>query len=309
MLPRLSALLLFVVFGAASTPPKLVVPDFPDFKIKTRITFGTRLASVNTLYMRGARTRAEYNHQASNRPEEQQLSIIMLTQCDRMRSIGYDPQHKTFTEWSILDRSNRVRNPPLQAQQSGPEVSISVNSVETGEHRQVGPYVARHVKTTTTVEYPQKASIPSVRTEIDGWYIDLPHLSCEDWGERNHVEVGPLITSPNQRVRYTHTGTGKRGYPVEEIVKSTGNSHSYESRVELLEASSDKLDPKLFDLPAGYTHALQSPLGVDYSRPDTIANRTAAYWTYLRQRMGLAFRSSSGSCKPRCPSPTPSASL
>jgi hypothetical protein len=304
MMPLYSTLLSLFLFGAGIAGPKLVVPNFPSFKIVTRVTFGTRPASVNTLYMQGARTRAEYAHGASSRPEEQQLSIITLTQCDQKRNVGFDPHHKTFIEWPIVDWSERARHQVVRPPQpSGREVAVSIDSVDTGERRQVGSYIARHVKTTTRIEPGANSTAKPSLGESDGWYIDLPSLDCEDWGDREQLNGGWLTTEPNQRVRFSHTGSGKRGYPVEEISKMTAADHTYETRTELLEASSAALDPQLFELPAGYAHALQSPLGTDYSQTDTLSNRAAAYWTYFRQRWARAFQSSSGHWRPRCQPP------
>jgi hypothetical protein len=45
------ALLLLFLFGGGTSLPKLIVPNFPSFKMKTRVTFGTQLSSVHTFYM------------------------------------------------------------------------------------------------------------------------------------------------------------------------------------------------------------------------------------------------------------------
>ena len=312
MLARTWALLsaVFAASLASAAPsPKLIVPNFPSFKIKTRVTFGTRPPSIHTLYLQGARTRAEYEHGASSRPEEQQVAIVNLTQCDQKRNLGVDPLHKTFTEWPILNWSERARRPLPPAQQTGPDASTSVDSVDTGEHLQVGPYVARHVKTTIRNELATNPTTTVQVHTIDGWYIDLPALDCQDWGGRDFSSESSLLLNPGQRVHYSHTGTGKRGYAVEEISETTVAGHSYQTRVELLETSSAGLDPQLFEVPPGYAHALQSPLGVDYSRPDTLGNRTAAYWTYFRQRMAGAFHSNTNCGKPESRPPASCASL
>ena len=182
-----------------------------------------------------------------------------------------------------------------------------MDSVDTGERRQVGPYLARHVKTTIRIEPAASTNLPPRTEERDGWYIDLPHINCEDRGDQPQTTAA-WLTSPNERVHFSQTGTGKRGYPVEEVSRTTMRGQTYETRMELLEASSDPLDPRLFDLPAGYNPALRSPLGTDYTRPDTLSNRTAAYWTYVRQRLAHAFRSGPSGCQSR-PQPAPRASL
>jgi hypothetical protein len=244
--------------------------------------------------MQGARTRTEYDPGIAGTGAPP-LPLTILTQCDQKRSVTFDPQHKTFTEWPILEWSERIRNHGVRQPQSpGPEVSVNMDSVDTGERRQVGPYLARRVKTTTRIEPAASTNLPPRVEERDGWYIDLQHVNCEDQPETTSA----WLTMGNERVHFSQTGTGKRGYAVEEVTRTTMRGQTYETRVELLEASSDALSPQLFDLPAGYAPALRSPLGTDYSKPDTISNRAAAYWTYFRQSMARAFRTSAHPCQP-----------
>lgn len=287
----LLALLLFSTTGPSH--PKLVVPNFPSFRLKTRVRFGARTSSsVQTLYMQGPRTRAEYEPETPTPVPggEEQLRIIILTQCDRKRTIGFDPQHKTFTEWPIREFGQRGKRSGGRHEPTGSEVSVNIDSVDTGERRQVGPYLARHVRTTVRIVPGTNATTHPRTEERDGWYIDLGQMNCEDWGDQQPEKVGWLTTTSDKRVQVSHTGSGKRGYPVEEFSKAASSGRTYETRLELVEASSDPIDPQLFDLPAGYVHALQSPLGTDYSKPDTLTNRAAAYWTYIRQRMARASR-------------------
>ncbi|HWZ81402.1 MAG TPA: hypothetical protein VNW47_02195 [Terriglobales bacterium] len=303
------ALLLLLLLGAAGgSPPKLVVPNFPDFMLKTRSTYGHQSSSVQTIYMQGARTRTESEPVLLPQNASIQAPVTLITQCDRKQTIAFDPAHKTFTEWPILGWSDRPKRSAVhQPQPAGPEVSVATDSVDTGERRQVGPYLARHVKTTIRVEPAKSTNMPARVEERDGWYIDLPQLGCEDWGDQPQPKAAWLTTIPYERVHFTQTGSGKRGFPVEEISRTTMRGQTYETRTELIEASSDSLDKRLFDLPPGYVPALRGPLGTDYSQPDTLSNRVAAYWTYFRRRVAQALQSRSN-CSTPCGA-TPHASL
>ncbi len=305
----LNRVVLMLLLGAGTSPPQLVVPNFPSFKLKTRVRYGHQSSSVHTLYLQGARTRTEFEQSSPAPGASTQAPVTLVTQCDRKQTIAFDAQHKTFTEWPIVEWSERVRTHGVRGPEpDGPEVSIAMDSVDTGERRQVGPYLARHVKTTIGIQPAAETKLPPRVEEIDGWYIDLPHLNCEDRGDQPPTTVA-WLTIPNERVRFSQTGTGKRGYPVEEISRTTMRGQTYETRMELLEASSDSLDPRLFDLPAGYNRALRSALGTDYTRPDTLSNRAAAYWTYFRRRMAQAVQSVSQSHRQSPCGPSPRASL
>ncbi len=294
------ALVLLLLLGAASgSSPKLVVPNFPNFKLKTHHTYGHQSSSVQTLYMQGARTRTEFEQLSFPPGASVQAPVTLVTQCDRKQTIAFDPQHKTFTEWPILEWSDRFKGRDVhQTQPAAPEASVAIDSVDTRERRQVGPYLARHVKTTIRVEPAKSTNMPPRVEERDGWYIDLPQLGCEDWGDLPQPKATWLTTIPNERVHVSRTGSGKLGFAVEEISITTMRGQTYETKVELIEASSDSLDPRLFDLPPGYGHALHTSLGTDYSQPDTLSNRAAAYWTYFRRRVAQAFQSRSNCSTP-----------
>jgi hypothetical protein len=259
--------------------------------------------------MQGARTRTEFEYSPAAPGASTQAEVALITQCDRKQTVAFDSQHKTFTEWPMVEWSERIRTQGVRrSEPDGPDVSVAMDSVDTGERRQAGPYLARHVKTTIRIEPAAETKLPPRVEELDGWYIDLPHANCEDRGDQSLTTVA-WLTIPNERVHFSQTGSGKRGYPVEEVSRTTMRGQTYETRMELLEASADPLDPQLFELPAGYSHALRSPLGTDYTRPDTLSNRTAAYWTYFRQRIAQALRSGSQSHRQSpCP-PAPRASL
>jgi hypothetical protein len=299
MLALNRALLSLLLLGAGGSLPKLVVPNFPSFQLKTRHTYGHQSSSMHTLYMQGARVRTEFKPVLLPPGTSTQAPVTLVTQCDRKRTVAFDPQHKTFGEWPILAWSDRIQRTGVhEPQPDGPEVSVAMDSVDTGERRQVGPYLARHVKTTIRIEPATSTNLPARVEERDGWYIDLPQLGCEDWGDEPQTKGAWLTGYSNERVHFSQTGSGRRGYAVEEISRTSMRGQTYETRVELIEASSDSLDARMFDLPAGYVHALRSPLGTDYSQPDTLGNRVAAYWTYFRQRVAQAFRSRSPCATP-----------
>jgi hypothetical protein len=61
--------------------------------------------------------------------------------------------------------------------------------------------------------------------------------------------------------------------------------------VKLIEFSEAVLDKSLFDVPAGYRPALPRLIGrFDMTKPDTVANRLAAYWQDVTTLAGDFFR-------------------
>ena len=117
----------------------------------------------------------------------------------------------------------------------------------------------------------------SVQTEErDGWYIDLP-VDCFDWAARLEFwDTTPVAPG----MRLIRRGSGRRGYPVIETIRSpnstfiNGAAVTVTSTQELVAVSEQVLDASLFTVPPGYRPALRTPGGApDMSRPDTLVNR------------------------------------
>jgi len=81
------------------------------------------------------------------------------------------------------------------------------------------------------------------------------------------------------RFQFKWLGKAPKGYPIEETSLRTEAGKKTISKVELLEISEAPLNPAIFELPAGYTKALQTGYGgVDMTKPDTASNRAEYYW-------------------------------
>ena len=75
-------------------------------------------------------------------------------------------------------------------------------------------------------------------------------------------------------------GAARRGFAIEETTHRRGEHEPpITTRVMLIEFSEAVLDKSLFDVPAEYRPALPLLIGgFDMAKPDTVANRLAAYW-------------------------------
>jgi hypothetical protein len=272
--------LLAVLLLTAPVPmPKLVVPNFPDLTIKTRRTDGDRTSNVQMLYLKGARQRSEYVMQIAG----SNMNGITITQCDEKLRLNLNNKEKTYASFPIEDwatRAKRARPTPPEAM-TGADVTVTIDSVDTGERRKIGGHELRRVKTSTKVEPGPGAVTPASVTEVDGWYIDLPGLGCR---ESRGVEFGYLMASSGKRdrVQIKRLGTAPRGYAVEETSRQTLAGRTTISKVELLDFSETPLDESVFEVPAGYSPALPTPRGgFDMTRPDTLGNRLQSYWAEL----------------------------
>jgi hypothetical protein len=210
-----------------------------------------------------------------------------ITRCDERRTLelnheaqlyGWSPLNFTGTDVHRM-RSRRERREPPAA---GVDVTITINTVDTGERRQLGSYSVRHVITTITTDPgPGAITRPSESVE-DGWHIDLPHAGCLDAGDGHIFATGSVVRpgAAPDRMHLDFRGAGRRGFPIVATTRRRGEHEPpITTSVELIELSEAVLDTSLFDVPAGYRPALPRLFGrFDLTKPDTIANRLAASW-------------------------------
>ncbi len=278
--PSTGSLLALFVLLASFTLPHPVVPNFSDLKIKTRRS-GQLSSFTETLYLKGARQRQEYVYD-----ELFNLSPASISRCDDRKRIDLNVDAKLYAEVPIADWSQQRKGarPVPPGEMTGAEVTITTDSVDTGERRKLGTYIARHVRITIKVEAGPGAATPSSMEERDGWYVDLPGLGCQDSGQGIgflHASFRPA-GRPQDRIHVRRLGTAPAGFAIEETTKRTENGSSTTGKVELVEFSEAPLDDALFDVPAGYSPALRTPRGgYDLTKPDTLANRVQVYWAEL----------------------------
>jgi hypothetical protein len=287
MVPSTLGLLSVLLLTAPLQLPKLVVPNFPDLTIKTRRTDDNHYSSVQTLYLKGSRQRSEYIIQNAG----SSMNSAQITQCDEKVRIGLNTGEKTYVSSPIEDWATRIKRarPTPQAETTGADVTVTIDSVETGDRRKMGSRELRHVKTTTRVEPGPGAVMQTSITEVDGWYIDLPGLGCQ---ESRGVGFGYLMGSSGKRdrVQIKRLGTAPHGYTVEETSRKVEAGLTAISKVELLDFSEAPLDAALFEVPAGYSPALRTARGFDMTKADTLGNRLQSYWAELTTSVQRWFR-------------------
>jgi hypothetical protein len=264
----------------SATVASPVVPHFSDLKIRTKRS-ELATATVETLYLKGARQRREYL-----RDQPVKAAFASISRCDERKRIELNDAAKLYAEIPIVGWSEqRKRGRPIpQSEMTGADVTITTDAIDTGERRQRGAYTARHVKTRITVESGAGAAMPSSIEERDGWYIDLPGLGCEESSARTGFVYA--IMRPSNRhdlMHFKQLGTAHRGFPLEETATKTEQGRKTVSKLELLEFSEAPLDGALFEVPIAYSPALSTPHGgYDMTRPETLANRVQVRWAELK---------------------------
>lgn len=276
-----------LIFALSVVLPKFVAPDFPDLAIKTRYTSGDQrsgdqFSEVRALYLKGSRQRTETVLEKPVRGDE--INSATIWRCDEKRSLFLNQRDKIYNSSVIQDRSELLKKarPVSLTQMSGAEVTITIDSVDTGERRQFEHYTARRVKVKTKFEPGPGASIPASVEETDGWCIDIPGFACAEHPYSGFAFVLGSIGHRRDRLQVKWLGKAPRGYPIEETSVKTQSTNTTVSKIELLEISEAPLTSSLFELPTGYRQALQiGNGGADLTKPDTIFNRANYYWAKL----------------------------
>jgi hypothetical protein len=223
----------------------------------------------------------------------------MITQCDERRTIALNHEAKIYAYSSIGEVAAHPKRFPFgaarlrQPETTGADVTITIDSVDTGERRSIGRYVARRVTTTTTIEPGPGATMRASVREQDGWYVDLPSVDCSDetgWTASLLVGYSSPSGAPD-RIHVRHLGTAHRGYPIEETDRSRSEAGTFATRLELVECSEAPIDPVVFTVPTDYRRALPMLFGGhDLSKPDTLMNRLRVYSEELTSRISHLFR-------------------
>jgi len=233
---------------------------------------------ITTWYFKGPRERNEVLPDSSlNRAP----FTALIMQCDLRTQIHLFEYSKTYTSFVTpaeeRDPSRRHRIPPKLP--PGPDVTVTSNSVDTGERRPIGPYEARRIKTTLTVEPSKGAASKPGKVEIDGWYLDLPGLYChEDSTRENGPPVGEWLMlvrgDIHDHLIFKILGTPPRGLVVEETATQKQAGNTIVNKTELLEVSDQPLDEALFEVPSDYVprekpegHTLQKIPDSNSSQP------------------------------------------
>ncbi len=200
-----------------------------------------------------------------------------IEQCDLQRTIKINNKKKLyfiepFSKEDVIEED--VKTPPVKTKpvaqpkttpEKGGVINMWYSINDTGERKKMNGFTARHVWTSQKIKPSAEACTmkDSLIIKTDGWYIDLPQFNCP-------IRYTPTTTArptekqqPDCKDRYvTHrSGKGKLGFPLIEkrtIIMGDGTSKTteFETNLETLEFSSEKLDSMLFEIPLGYTQTM-----------------------------------------------------
>jgi predicted secreted protein len=245
--------------SSAQRKPDAEQPIRGDFKI----TIKTNVAGQDmqsTTMIRGLRERSETSMGGMN------MGMVSVTQCDLKRTIQINDRARKYTI-TPMDLDDPASGPSSGGgmgstgggtARRGGVVTMTVNTTDTGERKQIFGFNARHLKRTMISESSADAcQAQQMKMETDGWYINLEYgLSC---GSARPPQMGgrPAPQGCRDRYQFKHTGPANLGYPLIETMTMYGSDGSVQFTMtkEVIELSRQTLDAALFDVPAGYSEA------------------------------------------------------
>jgi hypothetical protein len=275
--------------AAAPAAPSFVQPNVPDFAFTTRSTADGPVAAVrpdvrtDTHTFKGARHR----HEASSLKSDGGTVRLYTTiaQCDQRKMITINDAGQLFAQSPIEDVGEEVRRmqapPAVTPGVTSVPVAVDIEVVDFNQQRPMGRLVARHFRTTTTVQPAAGSTMhASVRIQ-DGWYVDLPQNNCWTVPIDTQFLIDHAAETRDQ-LNVTLRGATRRGMAVEEEDRTSTAAGITSHQMSLVGFSESPLDVATFDVPKGYKPAL--PFfsgGFDLTRPDTLMNRLSSAWDGL----------------------------
>jgi hypothetical protein len=286
-----------VVLFALLTVPVVATPQGMGIKITTRHSSIGGIVSQNTEYFQGDRRRGEYrNSSGSNYGPP----LVFLTRCDLGLNFEMNLEDKQYVSAPIPKFPSQSEQQALRAKyaasaaQRTPTVLVEITTIDTGERKKMFGYEARHV--ITTRKHTQLSGSRSTSTEndsvTDGWYTDLSTtLSCElhPKGGVAFVTAGALGSVP-EVPSFKLVGKPESGFPLDvktttsfERVLPDGSKAEEKptSERQVIGLYSGPLDPRLFEIPAGFAKVDE----IRRNPPIPLSDRVQMYWNTLKQRI------------------------
>jgi hypothetical protein len=271
MLPRLST----IIFGSLMLSSAAHASDM-KIVTTTRIQANGHATSV-TRYIQGQRSRTEWRNETGRlgKPGEPATYTygpprVSIFQCDVYRALDLNLQDHEYTLHELDDqgRPKGVKPIPISTKASGGTLTINVETIDTGERKEIFGRTARHI-----IRREKRVASPgacghSGETESDGWYTDLEERNgcvATPKARTGVATFGVLVAGGSlcmDKIEVHRTGTAAMGFPLkltttsrDAIVLPDGTSKEITSTFEneVTELSEQPLDPALFELPAGFT--------------------------------------------------------
>jgi hypothetical protein len=258
-----------------------------DLTVKMKIKEGKSADHFMTLRFKGRRQRNDFDARGEK--------FAWLFQCDRKQLVGINFTEKRsfvhamgLTLNASMAFNEAQTRPAARTAKGGGKVTQTVVVTDTGERREMFGFQARHIVTSTTWKAEPACKQTQLRSETDGWYIDLLYgveCSADLSGFWNQPYVAPRSKCDEQfnknkyEFQSEQVGAARFGFPViltRKFYEDQGIPMiNYEEVVEL---STAELDQALFEVPPDF--AQKTIADSRYDRPSVFER----VFSFMRRR-------------------------
>jgi len=227
------------------------------------------MKAESTVYVKGMRKRTEGGAMMG-----MPAPPVEIEQCDLQRTVKLNDKKKLyfiepFTKEDVIEEEEKPAvKKPVPAKtvdkttpQKGGVITMWYSINDTGERKKWSGFTARHVWTYQKMKPSPDACMmkDSMIIKTDGWYIDLPNFNCPVRYTSNTARQPNETQKPDCQDRFVtrRSGKGKLGFPITETTTiimgdGTAKKTEFETSIETLELTTEKLDSMLFEIPPGY---------------------------------------------------------
>jgi hypothetical protein len=274
-------------------------PSISGVKIVTRQVTGG-FTDTRTEYLAADRLRNEWHSQMRDRVGPPMATIVLRGERDRIFVL--DMQAREYFTYETDSRGTAVGIRPRPTVASGGTLQIWIESIDTGEKKEIFGHIAHHIITREKrIAGPGACSKPS-QSETDGWYIDNSLLP--EWRQQKKNGMAVVVAAEvaagatdkcfnkMDKIEVHRTGV-ETGFPIKitttlrsEITQPDGSPIILSSTwgSEVVELKEGPLELSLFEVPQ------------DFHRVDVLrswagpAPRQLSGWEWFKEKLQEFFR-------------------
>src|SRR3954470_8028383 len=228
----------------------LAIPAAADMKITQKTTMMGR-SMDNTVLVKGGRERREMTVMPG-------FTTVMIYQCDAHKMITLNDRARTYTVINLDEAADAANAAPAdtsrgaRSSRAGGVVNVTSTSKDTGEHKKMQGYDARHLTTSMTVDGSASScgGEKSMKMQVDGWYADIPnYMACANSPKAAYAARPRPNGGCNDKVNFKQEGSARLGFPMDVTTTMTDDKgQTFSIRQETVGVSTAPLDASLFDV-------------------------------------------------------------
>jgi hypothetical protein len=259
-----------------------------DLKITTRHSSGSSSFDV-TEYLSGENSRTEMQRFSGN-VQGHHRALIRKKEADKIQVYDLDLDAHEYVSYQTDLRGIRPNAKPIHVTPSGKTLIVNIETIDTGERKEMFGHMARHMITKETrISGPENCYNGS-SSEMDGWYIDSDVLPPQ---KRPKAGVATLLVGGVRKPRCSdkievHRTGPRPGFPLkvkttflqEPALPGKISDHSV-SETEVVAFVEAPLPPELFEVPSGFKKVDRI---IDPTQ-QSARLQTMTYWERFKQEL------------------------